>query len=508
MFLLVMKFHFHGHTIRKKNFISSLEIPKKLKMKQVYFPSKIQTLQLMLTDLTKIDYKENILDTIGNTPLIKLNKIVRGLKPTVFAKVEFFNPGGSVKDRIGITIIEEAERDGRLKSGGTIVEATSGNTGMGLALAASVKGYKTIFTMPDKMSQEKIRLLRSFGAEVIITPTSVPHESPESYTEVAKKIVRETPNSILANQFFNPQNPDAHYKTTGPEIWKQTAGQVDYFVAGIGTGGTITGVGKFLKEQNPKIKIIAVDPKGSILREYYYTKNSHPEFKPYKVEGIGQDWVPGTLNCDFIDEFIEVTDKEAFLVARKLTREEGIFTGGSSGTALAGTLKLAERLSEKDIIVTLLPDTGERYISKLYNDEWMKENGFLVPERITLRFVLNEKEKGVPQLVSLYPTDNIRHVLMLISKYNVSQFPVLEGNKCVGSIEETTIMRQVMKNPSMLDAAVKDVMQSAFPVVNIDSEISFAVEHLTDNASAVLVDEGNKIVGIITKYDVLEYLAR
>src|SRR5512143_1004233 len=250
----------------------------------------------MLTDIKKIRYCENILGTLGNTPLVRLNKITRGYRGHFFAKVESFNPGGSVKDRIGIEIIEDAEREGRLRPGGTIVEATSGNTGMGLAICAALKGYKTIFTLPDKMSQEKIRLLRAFGAEVVVTPTAVPHDSPESYSEVAKRIVRETPNSILANQYFNPKNPEAHYKTTGPEIWDQTGGQIDYFVAGVGTGGTISGIGKFLKEKNPNVKIIGIDPKGSILKEYFYSKKFEPVLKTYKVEGIGQDWLPGTLN--------------------------------------------------------------------------------------------------------------------------------------------------------------------------------------------------------------------
>ncbi|MDL1891931.1 pyridoxal-phosphate dependent enzyme, partial [Sphingobacteriales bacterium CHB3] len=277
----------------------------------------------MAKDLSKVCYYDNILQTIGRTPLVKLNRVTDGVKGLILAKVETFNPGGSVKDRIGVSIIEEAEQDGRLKPGGTIVESTSGNTGMGLALVAAVKGYKTVFTLPDKMSMEKIRLLRAFGAEVIVTPTAVPHESPESYTEVAKKVVRETPNSILANQYYNPRNPEAHYKTTGPEIWEQTGGQIDYFVCGVGTGGTITGTGKFLKEKNPNIKVIGIDPKGSALREYYYTKKITPLLKTYKVEGIGQDYVPGTLDFTYIDEMIEADDRESFLMARRLTREEG-----------------------------------------------------------------------------------------------------------------------------------------------------------------------------------------
>src|SRR6266852_5238780 len=354
----------------------------------------------MLIDIKKIQYHENILGTLGNTPLVRLNKITHGYKGYYFAKVETFNPGGSVKDRIGVEIIEEAEREGRLRPGGTIVEATSGNTGLGLAIAAAIKGYKCVFTMPDKMSIEKILLLRAFGAEVIVTPTAVPHDSPESYTEVAKRVVRETPNSILANQYFNPKNPESHYKTTGPEIWDQTGGQIDYFVCGVGTGGTITGAGKFLKEKNPNIKVVGIDPRGSILREYFYTNKYSPVLKTYKVEGIGQDWLPGTLNFEVIDDMVEANDKESFLMARRLTREEGIFVGGSAGTAMAGGLKFAERMKDNDVMVVLLPDTGERYLSKVYNDDWMRENGFLLPEKLTVRFVLQGKAKTLPPLIS------------------------------------------------------------------------------------------------------------
>src|SRR3989338_7632281 len=390
----------------------------------------------MLSDINKIEFFPSILETIGKTPLVRLNKITAGYKPQTFAKVEYFNPGGSVKDRIGVQMIEEAEKEGRLKAGGTIVEATSGNTGLGLAIAAAVKGYRCVFTMPDKMSQEKIQLLRAFGAEVIVTPTAVPHESPESYTEVAKRVVRETPNSILANQYYNPKNPEAHYRTTGPEIWEQTGGQIDHFVCGIGTGGTISGVGRYLKEQNPNIKVVGIDPKGSILREYFYTKKFSPVFKTYKVEGIGQDYVPGVLQFQFVDEVIEVTDKESFIMARRLTREEGIFVGGSAGTALAGAMKVAERLTENDVVVVLLPDTGERYLSKIYNDDWMRENRFLVPERITARYVL-EGKKGIPTIVSIHPAATIRKALDLANEHNVSQLPVMDKDEPVGSVEES-----------------------------------------------------------------------
>lgn len=461
----------------------------------------------MLKDLKSITYHDDILTTVGSTPLVRINKLNKGLKPAIFAKVEMFNPGGSVKDRIGVDMIEDAERDGKLKPGGTIVESTSGNTGMGLAIAAAVKGYKCVFTMPDKMSIEKIRLLRAFGAEVIITPTAVPHDSPESYTEVAKKIVRETPNSILANQYYNPRNPESHYKTTGPEIWKQTGGQVDYFVAGMGTGGTISGVGRYLKEQNPDVKIIGVDPRGSILAEYFRTKKIPQTFKTYKVEGIGQDFVPGTLHFEFIDEIMEISDKDSFLMSRRLTREEGIFAGGSCGTAMAGALKLAQRLSERDVIVALLPDTGERYLSKIYNDDWMRENRYLVPERITARFVVDAK-KDLHQVVSIDPMASVKQALDVMSEYNISQLPVLEKGKSIGSVEESELMSAVLQKPEVVDAPVKSVMTPPFPAVHSDEVVSQAISHLSRKHPAVLVEDGGSIIGILTRYDVIEYMSR
>lgn len=462
----------------------------------------------MLTDITKLKFSPTILGTLGNTPLVRLNKVTHGFKGHYFAKVESFNPGGSVKDRIGLEIIEEAEREGRLRPGGTIVEATSGNTGMGLAIAAAVKGYRCVFTLPDKMSIEKIRLLRAFGAEVIVTPTAVPHDAPESYTEVAKRIVRETPNSILANQYFNPKNPEAHYHSTGPEIWEQTGGQIDYFVCGVGTGGTISGAGKFLKEKNQAVRVIGIDPRGSVLREYFYKKKFDPTVKTYKVEGIGQDWIPGTLNFEVIDDMVEVTDKESFLMCRRLTREEGLLVGGSCGTAVAGALKYADRMKDNDVMVILLPDTGERYLSKIYNDDWMRENGFLTPDRITVRYVLQSKAKNVQQLIAIDPSTTVAQALDLFKEHDVSQLPVLEKGKAVGTVIDNDLMSAVLEDHSRIGLPVSKLMEPAFPVIGVGSPIEHAIDFLKKKDSAVLIEEDHRIIGILTRYDVIEYMAR
>jgi cystathionine beta-synthase len=463
----------------------------------------------MSPDVSRISYSETILGTIGMTPLVRLRRVTSGVKGLILAKVESMNPGGSVKDRIGVRIIEEAEQSGRLRPGGTIVESTSGNTGMGLALVAAVKGYKTVFTLPDKMSMEKIRLLRAFGAEVIVTPTAVPHDSPESYTEVAKRIVRETPNAILADQYENPRNPESHYATTGPEIWDQTGGQITQFVCGIGTGGTITGTGKFLKEKNPRIRVIGIDPRGSALREYFYTRTMTPLPKTYKVEGIGQDYIPGVLDFSTIDEVIEADDRESFLMARRLTREEGILAGGSSGTAVAGMLKVAQRFTDDDVVVVLLPDTGERYISKIYNDEWMRENGFLTPDRITVRYVLDSKSKHPRGVISVDPSTTVRRALDMLRQHDISQIPVMEGGRPVGTVHDHDLMMKVMERPAIAGAPVRGVMGPGFPVVNITSSVEEVLRLMRVKENyAVLVEDSGKIDGILNRYDVMEYLGR
>jgi cystathionine beta-synthase len=451
---------------------------------------------------------DNVLETIGWTPLIRLNRVTRGIRTPVYGKADFFNPGGSVKDRIGLPIIERAEREGKLKPGGTIVEGTSGNTGVGLAIAAALRGYKCIFTLPDKMSQEKVRLLKAFGAEVIVTPTAVAPDHPDNYVMMAKRIAEETPNAILANQFYNQANPDAHYATTGPELWEQTEGKITHFVASAGTGGTITGAGRYLKERNPNIKIIAGDPVGSILAEYWSSHGEHKiEGSPYKIEGVGQDKVPGTLDMSLIDEYHTVSDRDAFSMSRRLTREEGLFVGGSSGLIAKVALDLARRLDDPDaLVVTFLCDTGERYLSKLYSDEWMRENQMLEAEHVTLGDMLGRKDASAPALVSVAPSAGVRQALNLMALHDVSQLPVMEGDDCVGSVVEATLSQRGLETPALLEATVREVMDAPFPSLTIDEAIEFAIKLLSKSTPAVLVLEHAHVQGIVTRSDMLRFM--
>jgi cystathionine beta-synthase len=451
---------------------------------------------------------DDVLQTIGWTPLIRLGRITRGIRTPVFGKADFFNPGGSVKDRIGLPIIEAAERSGALRPGGTIVEGTSGNTGVGLAIAAAIRGYRCIFTMPDKMSQEKVRLLKAFGAEVIITPTAVAHDHPDNYVMMAKRIAQETPGAVLADQFYNQANPAAHYATTGPELWEQTEGRITHFVAAAGTGGTITGVGRYLKERNPAVKIVAADPQGSILAETWRSGGkAKVEGAPYKVEGIGQDKVPGTLDMSVVDEFVTVSDRDAFAVARRLTREEGLFVGGSAGLITHAALNLARQLDDPDAcVVTFLCDTGERYLSKLYNDEWMRENQLLEADRVSIGMLLERRSEAPAAVVSTTPGALVRQALGLMKLHDVSQLPVMDGEACVGSVTEYDLVTRGLESSRFLDATVGEVMDEAFPTIDASQPVDSVSKMLSRQTPAVLVRDGAGVAGIVTRSDVLQFL--
>lgn len=449
-------------------------------------------------------YYENILELIGDTPLVKLNRMASGVKPLVLVKMEILNPGGSVKDRIGIHMIEAAEREGKLKRGGTIVEPTSGNTGVGLAQAAALKGYKCVFVMPDKMSPEKIRLLKAYGAEVVVTPTAVPKESPESYYSVADRLSREIPNAFQPNQYSNPKNPETHYLQTGPEIWAQTGGKIDVFVAGMGTGGTISGVAKYLKEKNPKIKIVGADSEGSL-----YTGK---DIRPYKVEGIGEDFIPDTINLDIIDEMIRVSDRDCFITARHLCRQEGILAGGSSGAAVFAALKYAQKMESGQTMVVLLPDGGRSYLSRFFSDEYMKENGFWDDnESISVGELLKMKPSATngTKLLTVNADDSVPAAIELMRKYSISQLPVVRGDEVVGTLQETALMNRIFEDGSTLSAKVGDVMSESLPLITRESSVSSVYQLLLDGRSAVLVmDKESKPCGIVTKIDLIEHITR
>jgi cystathionine beta-synthase len=448
----------------------------------------------------------SVLDTVGWTPLIHLARIGGGLRTPIYGKAEYVNPGGSVKDRIGLAIIEDAERKGELRPGGTIVEGTSGNTGVGLAIAAALKGYRCVFTMPDKMSQEKVRLLKAFGADVVITPTAVPPDHPDNYVMKAKQIVKETPGAVLANQFYNSINPEAHYATMGPEIWEQTEGKVTHLVAGAGTGGTISGAGKYLKEKNPQIRIVAGDPVGS-LYTHYHRNRSLGSGHPYKVEGIGGDKIPTTIWFDWIDEFRQVPDRTSLVMARRLAREEGILAGGSTGLNVALAVELARELDDPHaMIVTILCDTGERYLSKVFNDEWMQENQMLEPPRTTVAQLLERRHPTAPPLVSVAPASAVRQALNLMSTWGVSQIPVVEDGRSIGGLVEASLMTKALAQPALLDRPVREVMESPFPEVDASFSTDRLGAMLTRGSPAALVRKDGELIGIVSRYDVLQQL--
>jgi cystathionine beta-synthase len=450
-----------------------------------------------------MEFHENVLGLIGHTPLVKLNRLTQGIKATVLAKMENLNPGYSVKDRIGISMIKAAEADGSLKPGGTIVEATSGNTGIGLALAAAVKGYRCIFVMTDKSSVEKVRYLKALGADVVVTPVSAKPGTPDHYVETAQRIASETPNSFYPDQYSHPANPLAHYRTTGPELWEQTEGRITHFVAGLGTGGTISGTGRYLKEKNPNIKIIAADPYGSVFKTYKET-GKLTEATPYLVEGIGQQTIPENVHIKYVDDVINVTDRESFELSRQLGRLEGIFCGGSTGTNLAAALRVARPLDENSLVVFIVCDTGEHYLSKHHSDEWMKEKQLLEPQKITAGLISGTKGARAPEsLIVVTPDERVGDLLAKMSELGITQIPVLEDGRSVGSVRENRILAKVLANRELLDSSVSAVMEQGFPIVDVDAS-STEVTRKLQESPAVLVEEYGRITGIITRHDVLD----
>jgi cystathionine beta-synthase len=444
----------------------------------------------------------NILETIGNTPLVRLNRLTKDVKATVLAKVETTNPGNSVKDRMAVKMIEDAEKAGWIKPGGTIIEGTSGNTGMGLALACIIKGYKLVCVLNDKQSKEKMDILRAVGAEVVVCPTAVEPSDPRSYYSVSRRLAQETPNSWYVNQYDNLSNRLAHYESTGPEIWEQTEGRITHFVVGVGTGGTISGVGRYLKEKNPNIKIWGIDTYGSVFKKYKETGIfDENEIYPYITEGIGEDILPANVDFDVIDLFEKVTDKDAAIFTRKLAREEGIFVGNSAGAAIKGLLQLKDQLSEDDVVVVLFHDHGSRYVGKIFNDEWMKERGFLEEEYTSAADLI--AEHGNRPLITLYAEELVSHAVAKMRKYGISQIPVLKDNKFVGSIDDSRLYQLLVDQPELKDAAISSVMGAPFPVVSTGTHVDDLCKLINRETPAVLVDLGDGNFHIVTRYDVI-----
>ncbi len=447
----------------------------------------------------------NILELIGRTPLVKINRLTAELKikAPIYAKMENLNPGYSVKDRIGISMVDWAEKEGVLGKGGTLIEATSGNTGIGLALVAAVRGYRCIFILTDKVSVEKMRFLKSLGADIVVCPSAAKNGTPDHYVETAKRISKETPNSFYPDQYNHPANPAAHYHTTGPEVWDDTDGNITHFVSGVGTGGTISGTGRFLKEKNPDIKIIGADPYGSIFKTY---KDSGrvPEATPYLVEGIGQSLPVGNADMNIIDEIINVTDRESFELARALSRREGIFCGGSTGTNFAAAVKIAKDLDKNSLVVFIVCDTGEHYLTKFHSDEWMKEKLLLEPQKITARLIAETKNSGAPaQLVFVSPDDLLSDALEMMHTSGVTQIPVLEDNRSVGSLRESRVLTRLLVDRELLKAKVSEVMEGSFPVLDVDTSLAKIKSEL-QRSPAVLIEDFKRITGIITRTDVLD----
>lgn len=449
-----------------------------------------------------MNYAKNVLETIGKTPLVKLNKVASEVDALVLAKVETFNPGNSVKDRMALKMIEDAEADGRLKPGGVIIEGTSGNTGMGLALGAIVKGYKLICVISDKQSKEKIDILRAVGAEVVVCPTNVEPDDPRSYYSVSKRLAQETPNAWYVNQYDNPSNAQAHYEQTGPEIWEQTDGKITHFVVGVGTGGTVSGIGKYLKEKNPDIKIWGVDTYGSVFKKYHETGIfDENEIYPYITEGIGEDILPKNVDFDIIDGFTKVTDKDAAIYTRKIAKEEGIFVGNSAGSAIKGLLQLKDQFKPDDVVVVLFHDHGSRYVGKMFNDDWMRERGFL-EEQVTVAEDLIKDHINKP-LITVRTEELVSHAIDRMKTFKISQIPVQDITGFVGSIDETALFKAYIEDKDIADKLIKEVMGLPFPIVSKDAKVEEVSKLITKENQAVLVDLGEDNYHIITKHDII-----
>jgi cystathionine beta-synthase len=448
----------------------------------------------------------NILETIGNTPLVRLNSVTKDIQATVLAKIESTNPGNSIKDRMAIKMIEDAEQSGKLKPGGTIIEGTSGNTGMGLAMAAIIKGYKCIFTTTDKQSKEKVDALRAFGAEVVVCPTNVDPEDPRSYYSVSSRLEKETPNSWKPNQYDNLANTQAHYEQTGPEIWEQTEGKVTHLVVGVGTGGTASGIGKYLKEKNPNIQVWGIDTYGSVFKKYKETGIlDKDEIYPYITEGIGEDFLPQNVNFDVIDLFEKVTDKDAALMTRDIARKEGIFAGNSSGSVIAGLLQLKDKLKPEDVVVTIFHDHGSRYMGKMFNEDWLRERGFLQDEKLTAGAILAKKDQQ--EIITIDCQKTILEAINNMNTLNISQIPVTQQGMVVGKLAESDILRALMENPSLKSAPVQEIMTATFPFVDMNTSIDRISSLINKENSAVLVEFEDGKIDIITQYDIINAIS-
>ena len=448
---------------------------------------------------------DDIVAAIGHTPTVRLNRLGRDTGATLYAKLEYMNPGSSIKDRIAVQIIADAEQAGTLKPGGTIIECTSGNTGMGLAMAGTVRGYRTILVMPDKVSDEKIKALRAFGARVITTPTAVAPDDPRSYYSVAQRLNREIPNSFLANQYHNPSNPEAHYRTTGPEVWDAFGDRLDAVVIATGTGGTISGIGRYLKERKPSIRMVLIDPVGSILFDYFKTREVMKSFKTYKVEGFGEDFIPTSLNIDIVDDCYQVTDKECFLTARELTRKEGLFTGGSGGGAVCGAIKFAREHPECRTILVILPDSGSRYLSKVYDDDWLRENSFLDDEESFGR-LSDLMERQEQTLITARPEDEVKMIIRLMKQHGISQLPVLEGDRLVGIISEGDLVQALLHDPEIINRPIEELVDQSYVVVPPDTPLTRLAAIFGEGKVALVVAEG-KVRGLVTKIDLIDHMA-